>query len=129
MHNRQFRVIIGGGGISGLTLANALEKCGIDYILLESRNTITPQVGASIGLFPNGSRIIDQLGCYDSIEKQIVPLGNYHSRYANGNIIYVDDGSRLSQMRYVTPKSHLLYRACAPSRPQKADSRLTYSSE
>jgi hypothetical protein len=102
--NRKFRVIIGGGGISGLTLANALEKADIDYVLLESRDTITPQVGASIGLFPNGIRIIDQLGCFDVIEKQTVPLGNYYSRYANGDIIYVDEGSRLTHTRYVTLK-------------------------
>lgn len=58
---RPFRVIIGGGGIAGLTLANALEKAKVDYLLLEGRDTISPQVGASIGIHPNGSRIFDQL--------------------------------------------------------------------
>jgi 2-polyprenyl-6-methoxyphenol hydroxylase-like FAD-dependent oxidoreductase len=58
---RPFRVIIGGGGIAGLTLANALEKANIDYILLEGRDTVAPQVGASIGIHPNGTRILDQL--------------------------------------------------------------------
>jgi 2-polyprenyl-6-methoxyphenol hydroxylase-like FAD-dependent oxidoreductase len=46
----KFRVIIAGGGIAGLTLANALERAGIDFILLEGRNEIAPQVGASIGM-------------------------------------------------------------------------------
>ena len=45
-----FRVIIAGAGISGLTLANALQRTGIDFILLEGRNEIAPQVGASIGM-------------------------------------------------------------------------------
>ncbi|KAF4334071.1 FAD NAD(P)-binding domain protein [Fusarium beomiforme] len=45
-----FRVIIAGGGVAGLTLANALEQANIDYVLLERRDTIAPQVGASIGI-------------------------------------------------------------------------------
>jgi 2-polyprenyl-6-methoxyphenol hydroxylase-like FAD-dependent oxidoreductase len=98
---RPFRVIIGGGGISGLTLANSLEKAGIDYVLLEARNTISPQVGASIGIFPNGSRIIDQLGCFERIEKKVVPLGTYYNRYANGDAFWKGDGTELSQKRYV----------------------------
>ncbi|KAI0853831.1 putative monooxygenase [Daldinia vernicosa] len=63
----EFKVIIVGGGIAGLTLANMLERFGLNYILLESHSEIAPQVGASIGLFPNGLRILDQLGCYEQI--------------------------------------------------------------
>jgi 2-polyprenyl-6-methoxyphenol hydroxylase-like FAD-dependent oxidoreductase len=62
-----FKIIIAGGGIAGLTLANMLEKFDIDYLLLESHRKIAPAVGASIGLFPNGLRVLDQLGCYESI--------------------------------------------------------------
>ena len=69
-----FRVIISGGGIAGLSLANALQHAGIDYVLLEARSVIAPQVGASIGMLPNGSRILDQLGCYDEIFEQVEPL-------------------------------------------------------
>lgn len=39
-----FRVIIAGGGIAGLTLANTLQHAGIDYILLEARKEISPEV-------------------------------------------------------------------------------------
>jgi 2-polyprenyl-6-methoxyphenol hydroxylase-like FAD-dependent oxidoreductase len=62
-----FRVTICGDGIAGLTLANCLQHAEIDYILLESRDEIAPQVGASIGMFGNGDRILDQLGVYDAI--------------------------------------------------------------
>ncbi|KAI7779534.1 hypothetical protein LA080_000723 [Diaporthe eres] len=62
-----FRVIIAGGSVSGPTLANALEKFNIDYILLEAYPSIAPQVGASIGMLPNGFRILDQLGCYEPV--------------------------------------------------------------
>lgn len=99
--SRPFRVIIGGGGIAGLTLANALEKADIEYILLEARDTISPQVGASIGFFPNGGRILDQLGCFERIEQEIVPLGLYYNRYKDGSLIYAGDGIPLAQKRYV----------------------------
>ncbi|ETS84422.1 hypothetical protein PFICI_02447 [Pestalotiopsis fici W106-1] len=61
------RVVIVGGGVAGLTLANMLEKLDINYIILESHSEIAPAVGASIGLFPNGLRILDQIGCYERV--------------------------------------------------------------
>ncbi|KAF3802821.1 FAD-dependent monooxygenase andE [Colletotrichum gloeosporioides] len=61
-----FRVVIVGGSVAGLALANMLEKFDIDYVVLEAYPDIAPQVGASIGLLPNGLRILDQLGCYEA---------------------------------------------------------------
>ncbi|KFA74418.1 hypothetical protein S40288_03978 [Stachybotrys chartarum IBT 40288] len=65
-----FKVIIAGGGIAGLTLAIMLERFDIDYVILEAYSKIAPPVGASVGLFPNGLRILDQLGCYDEIKRR-----------------------------------------------------------
>ncbi|KAF3053971.1 hypothetical protein E8E11_000876 [Didymella keratinophila] len=62
------KVLIAGGSVAGLTLANILEQLGIDYPVLEKYGKIAPDVGASIGMFPNGFRILDQLGCYDAIK-------------------------------------------------------------
>ncbi|GAP87177.1 putative FAD binding domain-containing protein [Rosellinia necatrix] len=62
-----FKVIIVGGSVSGLSLANMLERFDIDYLLLEAYPKIAPQLGASIGLLPGGLRILDQLGCYEPI--------------------------------------------------------------
>jgi 2-polyprenyl-6-methoxyphenol hydroxylase-like FAD-dependent oxidoreductase len=64
---RPFKAVIAGGGIAGLTLANMLEKFGLDYVLLEAHDEIAPTAGAAIGLMPNGSFILDQLGLYDPI--------------------------------------------------------------
>lgn len=64
-----FKVIIAGGGIAGLTLAIMLDRFDIDYVLLEAHGEIAPAVGASIGIFPNGMRLYDQLGCLEDIEK------------------------------------------------------------
>ncbi|KAK1710004.1 uncharacterized protein BDZ83DRAFT_757651 [Colletotrichum acutatum] len=63
------KIIIVGGSISGLSLANMLERFDIEYILLERHSIIAPQLGASIGLLPSGLRILDQLGCYEKIRK------------------------------------------------------------
>ena len=53
-----FKVIIVGGGITGLTLANSLERAHISYILLEARKDIALAIGASIGILPNRCRIL-----------------------------------------------------------------------
>ncbi|KAK5062864.1 hypothetical protein LTR84_004939 [Exophiala bonariae] len=71
-HN--FRVIISGGGVCGLALANILERGQIAYTLLESNSEPAPQLGASIAINANGFRILDQLGCYDLIESQTAPF-------------------------------------------------------
>ncbi|KIA75510.1 hypothetical protein HK57_00009 [Aspergillus ustus] len=73
---RPFKVIIVGGGIAGLTLANALEKAPvpIDYVVLEARETIAPQVGAGIALAPSGCRVLDQLQVYDDLARLVHPV-------------------------------------------------------
>lgn len=52
-------VLISGGSITGLTLANALERVGVDFLVLEKWYEIALDVGASIVIFPNGARILD----------------------------------------------------------------------
>src|SRR4051812_30216048 len=71
MSNDSFKVIIAGGSIAGLTLAKMLETVGIDFLVLEAYPEIAPQVGASIGLCPNGLRVLDQIGCYEEIAKLV----------------------------------------------------------
>jgi monoamine oxidase len=96
----RFRVLIAGGGIAGLTLVNALQHAGIDYLLFEARSKIAPQLGASIGLGPNGSRILDQLGCYDEIMKLTDPIDYTGSHRPNGDYIRPKtDAFRLVQAR------------------------------
>ncbi|KAK4942872.1 hypothetical protein LTR10_017448 [Elasticomyces elasticus] len=68
------RVVIVGGGVAGLALANALEKADIDYVLLEGRTEIAPFIGASVAMTANGFRILDQLGCADIILNATYPL-------------------------------------------------------
>jgi 2-polyprenyl-6-methoxyphenol hydroxylase-like FAD-dependent oxidoreductase len=81
-----FKVIIAGGGIAGLTLANCLQHADIDYVILEARDVVAPNVGASIGMFSNGGRILDQLGVYDDILAQTEPT-KWMSNWKDGKLI------------------------------------------
>ena len=81
-----FKVIVVGGGIAGMTLAKMLEKFNLDYLLLEAHEAIDAPMGAAIGLMPNGSFIMDQLGCYEAIKAaaQDGELEDSHIRDGNG---------------------------------------------
>jgi 2-polyprenyl-6-methoxyphenol hydroxylase-like FAD-dependent oxidoreductase len=96
-----FKVVVCGGGVAGLTLANCLERAKIDYVLLEAREEIAPQLGASIGLGPNGSRILDQLGAFDIVLKECYPLLE-ESSWVNGQMMAKSDMPQLMEARYVT---------------------------
>lgn len=79
-HRSDFRVVIAGGGITGLTLANMLQLYGIDFVLLEASPDIVPQVGANITLLPSENRIFDQLGLYDKCLTLGALIDSFHFR-------------------------------------------------
>ncbi|KAF7562282.1 hypothetical protein G7046_g1870 [Stylonectria norvegica] len=83
---KEFKLIIAGGGIAGLTLAILFEKFNIDYVLLEAHDEIAPPIGASIGMMPNGLLILDQLGCYNAarVAAQAGEFDNLHMRSSDG---------------------------------------------
>ncbi|KAJ0415944.1 hypothetical protein BJY00DRAFT_317406 [Aspergillus carlsbadensis] len=83
----EFKVLIGGGSITGLTLANMLQLYDIDFLVLEAYPDIAPQVGASIGMLPHGNRILDQLGLYEKILELCPPLDSFHFRDESGAVI------------------------------------------
>ena len=102
-----FRVIIAGGGIAGLTLANALQVAGIDILLLEAHDEVAPKVGASIGMYPNGGRILDQLDAYDDILELSEPATNLEA-WRDGRMIERSDFIRSTAIRYSHSSSYIL---------------------
>ncbi|XXG99506.1 hypothetical protein Hte_005845 [Hypoxylon texense] len=80
-----FRIIIAGGGIAGLTLANALDKAGIDFIVLE-KYEIAPQLGASICMLGHSARVLDQLGVWKAMCATAFPLTTRHHLDAQGTV-------------------------------------------
>lgn len=78
-----FKVIIVGGSVAGLTLAHCLEKLDISFQVLERNDDISPELGASIGILPNGARILDQLGLFKAVEKEVEPMKKARISYKN----------------------------------------------
>ncbi|KAG9072106.1 hypothetical protein KI688_006330 [Linnemannia hyalina] len=62
----QFKVIIAGGGIAGLSLGVMLERAGIDYIILEAAGEVRP-LGAVVYLGPPVLRAFEQLGLLEDL--------------------------------------------------------------
>ena len=85
--SQHVQVAIVGGGVAGLTLALAFERLGIRYALLEAYESLSPNLGASVGLLPNGQRILDQLGLLDEIEQHTIALKTWRHLDQNGELI------------------------------------------
>ncbi|RDK37768.1 FAD/NAD(P)-binding domain-containing protein [Aspergillus phoenicis ATCC 13157] len=90
---RPCKVIVAGGGVAGLSLALMLEKHGIDFLLLEAYPDVVAAVGAGIALAPNGLRLIEQLGCYEDLQKCSAGADQVHFRKPDGEILWgMDEG-------------------------------------
>lgn len=95
---KPFRVIIVGGGVAGLTLANSLQRAKIDYLLLEARNEVAPPAGASIAIGANGARILDQIGALDEVLDVSTPSDFFES-YKDGKLFDRNDFLKLNHAR------------------------------
>ncbi|KAF9118863.1 hypothetical protein BGX30_004258, partial [Mortierella sp. GBA39] len=62
----QFKVIIAGGGVAGLSLGVMLERAGIDYLILEATGEVRP-LGAVVYLGPPILRAFEQLGLLEDL--------------------------------------------------------------
>ena len=103
-------VLIAGGGLAGLYLANQLERAGIDYLLVEARNRLggrvlsSPARGGDVradrydlgpAWFWSGQprlmRLADELGI------------SVFSQYSDGNLVFQDaDGTVRRDLQYST---------------------------
>ncbi|KAL4812886.1 hypothetical protein BDW67DRAFT_169295 [Aspergillus spinulosporus] len=104
MGKRNFKVIVVGGSIAGLTLAHSLDLAGIDYIVLEKHSDPLATVGGSIGLLPNGWRILHQLGLRHQLEQEACPVKVAHMAYPDG-FVFSDNFPAAIQERQV-PEIH-----------------------
>ncbi|KAJ5924868.1 hypothetical protein N7466_009055 [Penicillium verhagenii] len=92
--NSAFKVIIAGGSIAGLTLANALARANIDFLVLEGHGQIDASIGGALTIVSNGLQILDQMGIYDDIRPHLEPAGDVFT--------YLKDGSLLGKMNTPT---------------------------
>lgn len=101
--SNNFRVIIVGGSVAGLTLALALEKLGIDFVVLERGSDIAPQLGASLGLHPYGVNLLDQLGVWKNIQHIATPLVVGKHFDSAGNCFLVSGLHHNVHVSYMSP--------------------------
>jgi 2-polyprenyl-6-methoxyphenol hydroxylase-like FAD-dependent oxidoreductase len=109
MPRENFKVIIAGGSVTGLTLANIFERLNVDYAVLEAYPEIAPQKGASIGLWPNGLRILDQLGCYDNFAQGVDFLNDLNLRLKGKSVGFFQGISSHMRARCVFSLTAELY--------------------
>ncbi|KAK1142482.1 hypothetical protein N8T08_007844 [Aspergillus melleus] len=101
------KVVIVGGSIAGLTLAHSLLRAHIDFVLLESNAEIAPQVGASIGILPNGARILDQLGVWNDFHEEVEALHSSFTWAEDGKLIVKGKVPELLHKRHGYPTAFL----------------------
>jgi FAD dependent monooxygenase len=95
-----FKAIIVGGSVAGLTLAHMFSKAHIDYTLLEARDTISPQLGASIVIMPNGARILDQLGVFGGMKDDFVTkMKRGYVRRSDGGLVSCTEWPKLVEKK------------------------------
>ncbi|KAJ5720015.1 Monooxygenase FAD-binding [Penicillium malachiteum] len=97
---KNFRVIIVGGSIAGLTLAHCLMHHGIDFVVLEGRNEIAPQEGASISIWANASLAVDQLGILDDLLAEVEPLEYVYNWSDKGKLLSYLTAPGLSKIEH-----------------------------
>ncbi|KAJ5190255.1 FAD/NAD(P)-binding domain-containing protein [Penicillium cinerascens] len=102
-----FKVLIAGGSIAGLTLANALARANIDFLLLESHSRIDASIGGALTIVSNGLRILDQMGIYDDISKYLEPTGDIYTYLKDGRLLGKMDTPRVMQKRHFYPVAWL----------------------
>lgn len=64
-----FRIIVAGGGLVGLTTAHILSKAGIEFVVLEQHDNVTPYLGSLLSIMPSTLRVIDQLDLLDTFNE------------------------------------------------------------
>jgi len=85
MGKSELSVAIVGGGIGGLATALALQRRGITATVYEQAKELN-EVGAGVGIMPNGERCLEWLGVRSA-------LSEFASPWLSGTAYYREDGT------------------------------------
>ena len=80
MPTKRVRAAIVGGGIGGLSTANALLRRGIDVTVFEQVDTLR-EVGTGVSIFPNGRRQLERMGLKEALAQVGAKVGNGSEYY------------------------------------------------
>ncbi|KAI2832739.1 hypothetical protein CBS147323_8169 [Aspergillus niger] len=100
MPAKDLKVVIVGGSIAGLLLANALARQGIDFIVLEGRLEVAPCDGAGLCVLSSGARILDQLGVFEDIQAYGGPISVQRIWRDDGQLLGHTETLALIPVRY-----------------------------
>ena len=85
------KVIIGGGGIGGLTLGLTLHQIGVPFVVLETSRNMRP-LGVGINIQPNAVRELFDLGITaESLNNIGVPAKEWALVGLNGREVYAEE--------------------------------------
>ncbi|KAJ5541423.1 FAD/NAD(P)-binding domain-containing protein [Penicillium frequentans] len=102
-----FKVLIAGGSITGLTLANALARANVDFLVFESHGRIDASIGGALTIVSNGQRILDQMGIYDDIHPYLEPAGDVYTYLKDGRLLGKMDTPAVMRERHYYPVAWL----------------------
>ncbi|KAJ5760836.1 hypothetical protein N7520_007992 [Penicillium odoratum] len=102
-----FKVLIAGGSVAGLTLANALARANIDFLVLEGHGQIDASIGGALTIVSNGLQILDQMGIYDDIHPHLDPAGEVYTYLQDGRLLGTMDTPKLMRERHYYPVAWL----------------------
>ncbi|KAG0222754.1 hypothetical protein BGW42_006342 [Actinomortierella wolfii] len=89
-------VLIVGAGLGGLMLAALLERAGVPYVVLERSQEARP-LGSAICVTPTVTAVFKQLGVYDELVKNSLPLHKTTNHTHPASKPRVDDLSFLKE--------------------------------
>jgi salicylate hydroxylase len=84
--NNRLRVAVVGGGIGGLSAANALFRRGLDVTVFEQVETLR-EIGTGLSLFPNGRRQLERMGLKDALARVGAKVGDVSVYRMDGSLV------------------------------------------
>jgi 2-polyprenyl-6-methoxyphenol hydroxylase-like FAD-dependent oxidoreductase len=76
MPSKRIKVAIVGGGIGGLSAANAMFRRGIDVTIWEQSDSLLGESGTGLGLFPNGRRQLEGVELGEALTEVGAKIGD-----------------------------------------------------
>jgi len=90
MPSKRLKVAVVGGGIGGLSVANAMLRRGIDVTVWEQADLLS-DTGTGLSLFPNGRRQLERMGLGEALAEVGATIGE-------GSAFYRMDGTFVSRV-------------------------------
>ncbi len=69
-----------------MALSHALQLVEIDHVVLEKHSEIVSIKGSTLVIWPNGARILDQLGVLPKIFASGEAIGKEYRRWPDGSV-------------------------------------------